>query len=329
MSWPQDLTKLLKRISTPAEEVFKGLRVLGDYNKTNLDAHDTGIKAALALPKGTFYYVNDATGSDSNSGLNWTAALKTIGAGIAKLSTGDTLYVGAGNYQENIETPDYVAGPNYVNLIGVGSGIWTPYWYPDDDTKPLLDLQALGWTIRGFRFQSPTDTCAVRLCCTIPTGNDIAIFTTIEDCTFYGEADGKYGIDLYGAPYEVAIRRCNFNFHHQAGGDAAAIVSTNAPYASPYRVRIEDCWFYENDNHIKVGFNVSLIKNCQFNVDGQYTTTLSIDLRGGTLGDNLVTGCALGGTYDNGGGYYCNALGTDFWYGNACEDGFSSANPAP
>ena len=36
MAWPEDLTTLLKRIHAPAEEVFKGLKVLGDYLATRV-----------------------------------------------------------------------------------------------------------------------------------------------------------------------------------------------------------------------------------------------------------------------------------------------------
>ena len=49
MAWPEDLTKLLKRISLPAEEVFKGLRVLGDYNKENIDALKTAKGTEFAI----------------------------------------------------------------------------------------------------------------------------------------------------------------------------------------------------------------------------------------------------------------------------------------
>jgi len=54
------------------------------------------------IPKftGTIYYV-EPDGDDSNDGLSPEADLQTIGAAIAKLSSGDAIVVGAGNYTEN------------------------------------------------------------------------------------------------------------------------------------------------------------------------------------------------------------------------------------
>jgi len=54
------------------------------------------------IPKftGNLYYVSLANGDDSNDGLSPETELKTIGAAIAKLASGDAIVVGAGNYTE-------------------------------------------------------------------------------------------------------------------------------------------------------------------------------------------------------------------------------------
>ena len=48
------------------------------------------------------YYVNGSTGSDKNAGTSTGTALKTIQAGVSKLSAGDTLEVAAGTYFEQV-----------------------------------------------------------------------------------------------------------------------------------------------------------------------------------------------------------------------------------
>lgn len=142
MAWPTDLTKLLKRISLPAEEVFKGLRVLGDYNKTNMDAQDATVKAyilsvGMAAPLQRFMphtaltspiFVNGSTGSNSNDGLSRTTPLLTLTAAIAKQTDENKhLYIFVERfYQPAGETWPIVFDKNNVHVIGMGgpNGTW-------------------------------------------------------------------------------------------------------------------------------------------------------------------------------------------------------------
>jgi len=54
------------------------------------------------IPKygGIIYYVSDTLGLDTNSGIDPTKPLKTIGAAIAKLTAGDAINIMAGTYTE-------------------------------------------------------------------------------------------------------------------------------------------------------------------------------------------------------------------------------------
>jgi len=133
MAWPTDLTKLLKRISTPAEEVRDMLEVLGDYLKAQTDArvdtldtvvdtHDAAIKALIRQYSGAneryenTWYV-DGRVAESGDGLSWAGALKTFAEAVvlnnATIDWADAwdwhrwnrILVAPGLYNENLDTP--------------------------------------------------------------------------------------------------------------------------------------------------------------------------------------------------------------------------------
>jgi len=173
MAWPTDLTTLLKRISTPAEEVFKGLRVLGDYNKTSMDAGHSTIETNRALMEarlliewaGKFatkrYYVDVTNGSDSNDGLTLAAAFATIKKAIneCKATTPyganklDYIFIAPGLYPEG----DIYQEGHGTHLIGLGlrgadSGVRI---IPDaDPTHCILALQAAHAEVANIYFYS-------------------------------------------------------------------------------------------------------------------------------------------------------------------------------
>ena len=57
--------------------------------------------AAVAPAAGTNYFVS-VTGSDTNSGLEWDAAFRTVQRGVDALSPGDTLSIAPGEYLESV-----------------------------------------------------------------------------------------------------------------------------------------------------------------------------------------------------------------------------------
>lgn len=79
------------------------------------------------------YYVDSARTDNSGAGNSWGSAKKTIAAGVALLSSGDTLKIKTGTYAEavniatrfntptRIETDDGAGNPGIVTITGVGS----------------------------------------------------------------------------------------------------------------------------------------------------------------------------------------------------------------
>jgi len=222
MSWPQDLTTLLKRISTPAEEVFKGLRVLGDYNKTNIDAldtvvdtHDAAIKAAIRLLgpglRGEEYWVAK-NGNDSNDGLSSAAPFLTIGAAItasnanialaANVDKNNTIFIGGGTYTENITT-----GAKQCDLIG-------------------LDLNRSGWSPRIAGKIAVVGVYGMRLfnlqvtqSGEVPTVEltDACHNFEMHNCEIRMAGSTTYGFHLNGDSFYVKIKDCRFTTDHNYG----------------------------------------------------------------------------------------------------------------
>ncbi len=284
------------------------------------------------------FYVDGthANASDSNDGTDPEAPMATLqalvdrteatnaGTGTQRPIIGnyDTIFVG--EIDESVEILDYTLIGSYCNLIGMGASMYNPAWNPATDADPCLVIGAIGWRISGFKF-APGDAAAGIVIPRVqaPYGaNALGIRTIVENCYFDGDRNtGLYGIDLHGAPYDCVIQDCVFGFFNNGGNTATGIVSTNTGTADAYRTIIQRNWFHENDNHVNASLNVSLVKDNVFNQFGAVAAILVLDLRGGSLGQNIVTGNAFGdGDYSQAGGFYPNAANPGGWAGNTSED---------
>jgi hypothetical protein len=78
----------------------------------------------LAVSSVTNYYVNTSTGSDANSGLSATSALKTIQAGLNKTTegVGATIYVAGGTYYERLNWSHSGASGAPITLTSYNGG---------------------------------------------------------------------------------------------------------------------------------------------------------------------------------------------------------------
>jgi len=61
------------------------------------------LASLLAASAGTVYYVSNAGGDDTNSGLGWEQAFKTISNGVAQAAAGDLVLVTNGTYAISTE----------------------------------------------------------------------------------------------------------------------------------------------------------------------------------------------------------------------------------
>lgn len=293
------------------------------------------------LPRSITLYVDHGhpNANDSNDGTNPDAPMDTVQAAVTRLNnnifgqTYNTIIVrrmGA----ESVQTGVYGVAPSSVRIIGVGDkkSFMGVYWEGGGDGY-CLDLRAPGWHVEGFRFGPSVGESGIRLPMTGAPGvhvDAIPIFTSIENCWFYGAnaapGDGLYGIEMFGGAYTPTIKNCVFEFFARAG--AAAIAVTDSSFALPYRVHIEKCLFRENVGHIDCviganrGFNSSEIINSVFSGRAaqpgasltNQVTGKAIDLTGGA--GNFVCGNYFGGIYRSAGNGDYDAGTNDFWVGN-------------
>lgn len=279
------------------------------------------------LPTSKTLYVDNTHGntSDTNDGTNPNEPLTTIQAAVNKIvNPGDVVVVYAGEYTESVVTGAWNVTPNYCTIIGVGPHRYRPYWTSALATSPTLDLRTQGWRISGFRFggSGNVQSAAINLRHNDTSPGDTSIRTVIDNCYFDGEQVGRYGIETHG-PQDVWIYNNSFGFWvNGVAGGGIALRSGSTPTSLPYRMRVYNNEFYDNNNHIYCGMNGSFVIGNFFKVDGTvgYAPTIvcrTTDLAGGG-NSNLVTKNMMPGDFSVVGGYVATA--TDSWVGNAADD---------
>ena len=253
---------------------------------------------------------------------------------------GSVIVVGAGaTIAESVVIP--ATAPANCKILGDGIGVDAPTWTAATAAGTALTIRQSGWTVEGFRFNVGAEGTAIRLEWD-PASGYVGNRTLITGNYFDGQYVGKFGIDLNGAPFDTWIVGNSFRELQSAGADAFAIYCSGSSEADPYMAVIRDNLFWENENHIgslnsDYGFNVSVIQGNVFKSGIGIATTLFLDLRGGSVGENTVTQNVFEGTYSQAGGYYANAGAPGNWVGNVAQDvaspqvadnGFTVAVPA-
>lgn len=278
-------------------------------------------------PQARDIYVDNShpDASDTHDGTDPDHPRATITGGIAAMATavggqpGDILHIAAGDDYDEAVTIDRATHPDYCTIRGDIDHRFRPQWGSGSATEPCIVVGAQGWIIELIRFICPVTDAAVIIPNTQApyTATQIGIRTHIRKCYFDGQLTGLYGIDLHGAPFDVQIEDCLFSNIDNAGNTAFAIVSTNTGFADARALRLLGNYFYDNDNHVDVSMNGSIVTGNIFDADG---ATVILDLRTGTLGENVVTDNFFGGDYSNVGGYWANAANPGDWNGNKSAD---------
>ena len=218
MAWPTDLLQLLKRISTPAEEVFLGLRVLGDYLKTSMDAQDATVKLYLRnlMWAGNIFWVNgiDGVGSNSNAGTTRAAPFLTLTYALAQC---------VDNQNDIIFVEDY--------------------WQPTGEAWPIhvnkQQVHIIGLAQRNLPFPAISPTSDVAAFHLMSSGQ----YGSIENLTIGGGASGgciEWGQD--GQVDGFLIKKCTFG-HPWFRAPLNGIRQDGAVSRGGYSNRIEKCTF--------------------------------------------------------------------------------------
>lgn len=172
--------------------------------------------------KGTTYYVDALSGSNTNSGKSWNSAFLTMATAFAAISSGDTIMF-VGKVREQLTTPVQVFD---VTIIGAGNrprhadaaptpvgGASASTWTTPASgatTAPLVKVLQQGWRFINILFAGPSDHACVNLYRDASSGDDErdASHAEIIDCRF---ASGQDGILDTGGCYGVLLQGNTFN----------------------------------------------------------------------------------------------------------------------
>lgn len=267
-------------------------------------------------------FLDAKTGSNSNDGLSWDSAVKTMAQALAIVQTGGRIFF-RGDVREEL------TGSNLkfdISIIGVGSlhhadepssayhpgaSVWRAPASPTAAT-PLLAVRGRGWKFINILFDCPVDAAAVQLNSNASSGTDEydASHAGFYNCIF---TSGYRAIQDVGGVINITIDNCVFRIISETGG--CAIVNTSTSVRVPQYWRITNNFFAGNgqsggnEAHIDAPLSGSLIADNFFGtVEG---TGLYIDLTGGD--DNIVTRNLLAGEY-NTNDYVPGTA--DIWAGN-------------
>ncbi|MCK9599543.1 MAG: hypothetical protein M0R06_10920, partial [Sphaerochaeta sp.] len=167
--------------------------------------------------KGTTLYLDTVNGSDVNSGLSWSNALKTMTKAMTKIDDNGIIAI-LGDVREHVTAPLGVTG---VRIIGAAGGRtrhdngvrWREAVTAGD--APLLTLREQGWEVHNILFVPQDTYSAIRLRREESATYPDASHAIIRGCKFIGGvAHGSHagmGIEDYGGMHHVLIKGCEFS----------------------------------------------------------------------------------------------------------------------
>jgi hypothetical protein len=276
------------------------------------------IETEIVPSPGTKRYVDTVNGLDTNDGLSWETAYKTMAKAFTVIASHDTIYF-VGKVREQLIAPLGVYG---VTIIGADTtprhdlaASWMAPASGATVSKALCEIIEQGWVFQNILFQSHTTAPAVKM-----TRAEDAVHPDPSHASFIGcRFAGVDGIWDSGGCYNISIIGCKF---YDLTGTAIKVVA-GAGIAAPQHWLIEDCEFVNCANGIINGFKWCVIRN---NVFASITTKV-IDLTGGTA-PNFVYDNAFniaGADFDPAGGVI--GVTGDYW-SNMLLDGLETGLPA-
>lgn len=266
-------------------------------------------------------------------GTNPEAPLTTIATAITNLiafatATADSLegsvivVAAESTIAETVIIPP--TAPANCTLLGAGSSRNAPTWTAATAAGTALTMRQEGWVVEGFQFDAGAGGTAITMQW-VPASGYVANRCVIRNNHFNGAWAGLYGINLSGAPYDAWILGNEFREYTRGDTTAHAIITTDSSEANAYMCVVRNNIFWDNENHVGSlnndrGFNMSIFQGNVFNDGVLIAVTRKLDLRGGTQGENIVSGNVFKGDYSNTGGYWANAANPGLWVGNISDD---------
>lgn len=279
---------------------------------------------SIPVTLGSYYFVDGTNGSDSNSGLSGTTALKTIAAAATVAAANSTILVFPGTYTEAAITIS-VAG---VRILAMGTNPKSTVWTSATDVTSLV-IGAQNIEVAGFYFKPPTYTADATVA-SIKLSN--AGYANIHNNRFQGQT-GSYNA-IYSAVAnsdDVTIANNDFIYMNTLTS-GAAILGVEAGGLSYSNWSIIGNTFESCVTAVNICGRVCKVYDNHFGINGitalgagAAVCTLALDLSGTSSYGNMVHGNYLGGTYSSS-LYKVGASGDD-WAGNFNIAGITAANP--
>lgn len=245
------------------------------------------------ISRGTTYYVDTNTGSNSRSGLDWDNAFLTMAKALTTVDSGDTVCF-VGNINETLTT---TAGSADVTIIGCGNRPRHADTHPLDGEKaaatwkigslssaPLLTLRNPGWRLVNILFAAHSANYALKLernAVEDATEQDASHLEVIG-CRF---ASGAGGINDAGGCFNVLVKDCRFQ-----ALTTACIIGVGNIGVGQLQWHILDNHFTGFTNGVKIAAHDCVIKGNFFTDGGTPNTTYVLNTNNGGGENNFVVG---------------------------------------
>jgi len=128
-----------------------------------------GLGVSKSLVYGANYYVDSLNGSDTNSGISWETAFKTINTATSKAVAGDTVYVNQGTYKETVTFANSGTAEAPIVLKAIGEAKIDGEWIREGfiiTSRDYLILEGFTITrgiIRGMHLYNCSHLTVVKL----------------------------------------------------------------------------------------------------------------------------------------------------------------------
>lgn len=237
---------------------------------------------------GTTYYVNGWDGANTNDGLSWDTAFKTMAKAFTVIGSNDTIYL-TGRITETLTAP---LGVYDVTIIGTtnvprqstNNGVqagYSAYWkYSAETATACLELIEQGWTIKNIVFEPYSTGTGIQLTRAEDAVHPDPSHALITNCRFVTGANGI--VDSGGC---FNLRIINNVFQAQTGHAIKNIAG--AGIACPSYWQVLDNKFLGFTNGFAVELVHSVIKGNYFTDGGTPNNTTVLNIYGsGTAGGN-------------------------------------------
>ncbi|MFA5429838.1 MAG: hypothetical protein WC329_01610 [Candidatus Omnitrophota bacterium] len=243
---------------------------------------------------GNIWYVDSVNGSTGKSGKSWSQPKETIAQAVALAAAGDVIAL-KGSFNEAVTCS--LAG---VTFVGVGTGPVMATWTaPTVAASFCLKLSAANCRVENIKFKPVIyTTSGIPSAVHLATGSDYAI---IKNCRFQGQA-GSYKA-IYAAANLSNIKILDNEFLY---------MNTATYGCAIYSASLAGAWIIKGNTFNSCLADIAIIgRMCRLEdnihcivglaADGTFPGTVTVqavDLSGTNSGDNVMTRCTLGGTYN-------------------------------